>query len=272
VYSSVQIKYKSRLKKHPQLTCIIGGKCVDGVVLVSDSKVTYDDHPPSYEAKLHSEFYHIVTGGAGSMDLYNEYRTRALFATQPGVIISDTRLEQPRHDSRQRVQTSGIVHMYNGEYNFTSLQNNFGNLVKAINNSKVARDLNGSLEILVATQIGDKGTAELTHFTDKTQSDVYDYRGIGSSGIYANVFLKPFFDKEKNITMNKFAKIGYFMIKLLTEYEIDQTVGGEPQIWFIPNTGPLYRDKDRPELISQFEKDSQNMLAQFQKLLAFAYQ
>lgn len=41
------------------------------------------------------------------------------------------------------------------------------------------------------------------------------------------------------MTMNKFAKVGYFMIKLLTEHEIDQSVGGEPQIWFIPNTGAL---------------------------------
>jgi 20S proteasome alpha/beta subunit len=268
VYSSVQFKYKSRLKKNPQLTYIIGGKCVDGVVLVSNSKVTYEDHPPSYEPKLHSEFYHIVTGGAGSTDLYKGFRTNALFATQSGAIIpEDIRLEQPLVYAKHPVQTSGIVHMYSNEYNFASLHDNFGILVKAINNSKVARDSNGSLEILVATQIGDTKTAALTHITEKVQSDVYDYRGIGSSGMFSNVFLKPFFDKEKDMTMNQFAKVGYFMIKLLTEHEIDQSVGGEPQIWFIPNTGPLYRDKDCPELIGQFEKNSQNMLVQFQKLI-----
>jgi hypothetical protein len=251
------------------LTCIIGGKCIDGVVLVSDSKVTYEDHPPSYEPKLHSEFYHIVTGGAGSTDLYKGFRTNAISATQSGTIIPENiRLEQPLvNESKQPVQTSGIVHMYSSEYNFASLQNNFRILVKAVNNSNLARDLNGSLEILVATQIGDTRTAVLTYITKKAQSDVYDYRGIGSSGMYSNVFLKPFFNKEKNMTMNKFAKVGYFMIKLLTEHEIDQAVGGEPQIWFIPNTGPVYRDKDCPELIGQFEKDSQNMFVQFQKLI-----
>ena len=67
--------------------------------------------------------------------------------------------------------------------------------------------------------------------------------------MYTNVFLKPFFDKEKNMTMNKFAKVGYFMIKLFIEHEIDQSVGGESQICFIPNTGPMYRHKDYPELI-----------------------
>lgn len=44
--------------------CVIGGRCNDGVVLVSDSKVTYDDHPPTYTAKLGSEFYHIAMDSA----------------------------------------------------------------------------------------------------------------------------------------------------------------------------------------------------------------
>lgn len=48
--------------------CVIGGRCNDGVVLVSDSKVTYDDHPPTYTAKLGSEFDLIVMGSAGSTD------------------------------------------------------------------------------------------------------------------------------------------------------------------------------------------------------------
>ena len=67
-------------------------KCVDGAVIVSDSKITYTDHPPSDTAKLHSEFYHIVTGGAGSTDLYDEFRHHALYATQPGVALTP----QPR--------------------------------------------------------------------------------------------------------------------------------------------------------------------------------
>ena len=32
-----------------------------------------------------------------------------------------------------------------------------------------------------------------------------------------------------------------------------KSINGDPQIWFIPNTGLLYRDKDCPELISQFD-------------------
>jgi len=47
-------------KRHNKMTCIIGGKCSDGVVLISDSKITYDNHPPDYTAKLHGEFYPLL--------------------------------------------------------------------------------------------------------------------------------------------------------------------------------------------------------------------
>jgi hypothetical protein len=118
-----------------------GGNCVDGVVLVSYSKVTYEDHPPSYEPKLHSEFCPIVIGGAGSTDLYKGFRTNVLFVTQSGAIIpEDIRLEQLPIYANHPIQTSGIMHMSSSEHNFASLHNNFANLAKAINKSKVARD------------------------------------------------------------------------------------------------------------------------------------
>jgi hypothetical protein len=83
----------------------------------------------------------MVIGGAGSTDLYKGFRTNALFATQSGAIIpEDIRLEQPPVYANHLIQTSGIIHMSSSEHNFASLHNNFGNLVKAINKSKVARD------------------------------------------------------------------------------------------------------------------------------------
>jgi hypothetical protein len=118
-----------------------GGKGVDGVVLVSYSKVTYEtyeDHPPSYEPKLHSEFCPIVIGGAGSTDLYTGFRTNVLFVTQSGAIIAeDIRLEQLPIYANHPIQTSGIMHMSSSEHNFASLHNNFANLANAIKKVKL---------------------------------------------------------------------------------------------------------------------------------------
>jgi hypothetical protein len=83
--------------------------------------------------------------------------------------------------------------MFTNQYNFHMLRNNLANLVKGINKSKHALDKYGSLEVLVGTQLWDKGTAELTHLTESGPRGVYDYRAIDTSGPYSYVFLKPFF-------------------------------------------------------------------------------
>lgn len=76
----------------------------------------------------------------GSTDLYKGFRTNVLFVTESGAIPVDIRLEQPPVYANHPIQTSGIIHMSSNEHNFASLHNNFANLVKAINKSKVARD------------------------------------------------------------------------------------------------------------------------------------
>ena len=88
-----------------------------------------------------------------------------------------------------------------------------GNLVQGINRSKYARDINGSVELLVATQVANTQTAQLTQFTEKGQSAVSDYRGIGSGGMYTYIFLKPFFANAKDIPMYKFVRTAYFIIR-----------------------------------------------------------
>jgi 20S proteasome alpha/beta subunit len=47
------------------MTCVIGGKCTDGVVIIGDTKVTYDNHPPSYKEKIFSDHHPVVTAYAG---------------------------------------------------------------------------------------------------------------------------------------------------------------------------------------------------------------
>jgi 20S proteasome alpha/beta subunit len=40
------------IKKHNKMTCIIGGRCKDGVVLVGDRKVKYDNNTVEYVEKI----------------------------------------------------------------------------------------------------------------------------------------------------------------------------------------------------------------------------
>jgi 20S proteasome alpha/beta subunit len=38
LHSISKLKYEKQLRKPPKMTCIIGGKCIDGVVLIADRK------------------------------------------------------------------------------------------------------------------------------------------------------------------------------------------------------------------------------------------
>ncbi len=60
------------------MTCIIGGKYVEGVVLVGDRKIFYAGQPPSYREKIRKDYTPIVTSGAGKAGLYDTFQTKAL--------------------------------------------------------------------------------------------------------------------------------------------------------------------------------------------------
>jgi hypothetical protein len=91
------------------------------------------------------------------------------------------------------------------------------------------------------------------------------YRSIGTGAQFSYVFLKPFYDNGKEITMFKLARLGYFIIRFIGVFDIDPGVGGKPQFWCIPNSGNLFSDEDKPEWIAKFEQDTNTMLENFKQ-------
>jgi hypothetical protein len=53
--------------------------------------------------------------------------------------------------------------------------------------------------------------------------------------------------------MYKFRELAYFIIRFIKEFKIDTAVGGLPQMWYIPNTGKLFTDKDRHKWMTEYE-------------------
>jgi hypothetical protein len=67
--------------------------------------------------------------------------------------------------------------------------------------------------------------------------------------------------------MEGFARLAYFIIKYLDKFQIDAGIGldnvepyDKPQMWFIPDIGELYQGHERPQLVDQFESDTNKML------------
>jgi 20S proteasome alpha/beta subunit len=245
------------------MTCIIAGKCSNGVAIIGDTNVTYDDRPPAYKEKIVSEYHPVTIAYAGAEMLYKPFKEFAFKELQ----INETPLSQ--QNTRPIVQTSGVFSMYTSSdpnsnvINYSSYQSKLADEVKNINQEKQFRI--GDFEVFTAIQLSSE-EVKLTHINPVGDSDDIDrYKSIGGSGPYSYVFLEPLYDK--NMNMKDFVKLGYYIIRHLAEFEMDQDVGGQPQFWCIPNSGDLFSDKNRPDWIEEFESHSKKMLENFRKYI-----
>ncbi len=104
------------------------------------------------------------------------------------------------------------------EINFFSYEGRIAGIVEKVNEDE--NDEN-KIELLVGMQvIGQE--SKLTYVTKEgypTNDQLY--RSIGTGAPYIYVFLKPFYDNEKEITMEKVARLAYFTIRFIERFEID---------------------------------------------------
>jgi hypothetical protein len=58
--------------------------------------------------------------------------------------------------------------------------------------------------------------------------------------------------------MEEIARLGHFIIKYIEKFELNSEVGGDPQIWFIPDIGQLYNPS--LDIMYQFNKNTEQKL------------
>jgi hypothetical protein len=95
---------------------------------------------------------------------------------------------------------------------------------------------------------------------------VRDYEVLGTGEQYAHMFIKPCF--TENALMDWIAAIGAFIIRLIDEYQIDETIGiekgGSVQVWKFPNSSDPYEVKGSElERIMREAGDRLNKFANF---------
>ena len=77
---------------------------------------------------------------------------------------------------------------------------------------------------------------------------VKEYNTIGSGVPYGSFLLEKFWNKE--MTMKDFARVAYMVINYVIELKLDDSVGGVPHVWFIPDA--LEQVKDIQELDTKY--------------------
>lgn len=254
------------------MTCIIGGKCKDGVVLIGDKKIINEvTNQAEYEEKLFifekdNFYYPIVVGSSGTVGLYDKFKTEAIESLEE--------IRSPGFDSRGfdkgfDTHVSGMIYSYSSEVNGTNKEvilDPYLERLEDIIKKYKKRYIGERFDVLFAAQVKFKG-AVLRYISENGLSEDMDkFKVIGSGEVAASVFLKAI--NPNNVSMREFAKWGFFIIRYIEEYGIDNMVGvgrDKPQIYFIPNEGHL--DKADTAFLNECEDSKIIMEGNLKNLL-----
>ncbi len=152
----------------------------------------------------------------------------------------------------------------NRAINYIEYLNELEDVVRSINDAhKYGLDSNSLIDCLIGVWTQDRGS-KLSYISPKgLQSDVEDYRVIGSGEPYSHVFLRSLLEPSEQLTMLEFAKIGYFVIKWLDRFEVDKGTGlggRRPMMWFMSDSGESKNGRQLLEIIQNFECKTNRML------------
>jgi len=198
------------------MTYILGARCINGVVLVSDQKILRGN-TPSYKEKLLKVLPSVILGGAGTSGLIERFSDEIKAQVQNGEIKNDGQL-------------------------LTFVENRSAEL------SQTYAPRVGNFEILIGVRAG--VNAQLYNIVTQRgfAESMKEYIAIGSGVPYGSLLLEKLWNKD--MTMNDFAKVGYLLINFVIDMKLDDNVGGEPIVWFMPDA--LKQVKDIQELDTKY--------------------
>ena len=189
------------------MTYVLGAKCTDGVVLVSDTKfTTYSGTDDYYDDKITGEKPSVLTAFSGSREPFEEFRMRLReFVREHG-------------NKTDRISLDKLI--INIGHIMDYLDRHYSNYPFDLLVDKTA---NPSI---------------LYYFyQDGRLESVTNYKAIGSGATHGLIYLKKHFE---NKSMDKIAELGYFIVRYIERFGLDCGVGTgkskpNPQIRFVPN-------------------------------------
>ncbi len=209
------------------MTFILGAKCVDGIVMVGDTKVTIDGGADyAYAKKITSPFSTVVVGAAGASGLFSSFHSRMLTAVSE--FLEMQKVAEQRKEQPQRLTTERI-------------KNIVENVIRAMHRTygEDRHLIISNLDVLMAIRI--HPIPELVNFLGYgIPEPVNEIKVIGHGQPYGALFIKKLW--KPTMTMEQTAKLALFVIKLIGDREtpLDASVGYRypdylPQVYFLPN-------------------------------------
>lgn len=188
------------------MTLTFGSVCNDGVVLISDKKVTYDNGNYEYDLKLYPINDYCIIGYAGNRGAFNTYKNKI------ELLIGSSYNNKPKN------LLDLLIKEFASNYTYKSFDILLG--MSNFENSK---------SVLI-TLYHDGGFENKNHYE------------IGSGSHHSLLFLNQ--NWNPNLNMIQVSTMGYFIIRYIEHFRLQNDVGlngGYPSIWFIPNNGMPYQ-------------------------------
>ena len=183
------------------MTYILGARCTDGVVLVGDQKISGGD-APYYEEKLIEIMPSAVVGGAGTAGLIDRFSDK--------LELQISNQEITNHDEL-----------------IESVEERSFELVKKYEHRV------GDFDIIMGVRKHDRSELYNIVTRDGFAEPIKKHIAIGSGESHGALLLKALW--HENMSMLDFAKLGYFLIEYVAHFELDDSVGGDITVWFIPD-------------------------------------
>ena len=218
------------LREPPVLTAIIGAICLDGIVLVADSKITRINNEKlesTIKKKMAGDLAHFLmsyTGPKLTFDIFRKF------------IVGDLLIDLATNTTR-----------------FNNHIERASNCIDEIN--KVAASGN-KIQILAVSHA--RRNSILYHVNeDGSRRRIEDYVSIGSGQEVADYFCKTL--SHGQITMKAFATEAFLAIKFMDQNRPDLRAGGPPTVQYM-NYNKEGDDEASSEDINEFERYAEKYL------------
>jgi 20S proteasome alpha/beta subunit len=226
---SLSLKADYGLSQRSKMTYILGSRCHDGVVIIADSKFTTSNGATTYQYdvdKITGEFPGYITAFSGERYKFERFRSeiREYRSTQPCQISFD----------RMLIGMSDIM-------------------------TRINPKLSNGFELLVGISgvyFPDKKSVLKHFYTNGGYVPVNTNTVLGSESV-GKFYLRYW---ENDMTMKAVGELGYFIIKYIQGFNLDDAVGVDKDhpvhIHFIPDNPPegkldYFADE---EMLKEFEE------------------
>ena len=187
------------------MTYILGAKCSDGVVLVGDQKIVCDNEA-TYDKKLETVLSSVVLAGAGIDGLIN-------------ILTNEIHKQIKSEKIKNHMDLLKVAEEKGYELSQTY-------------ESRV-----GAFEMLLGVKTKDDSRLYNLIPNQGFAEPVRKYVTIGSGGSYASILLRTLW--SDNMNMLEFASLGHFLINFIVEMGLDENIGGDIDVCFIPNANGM---------------------------------